>query len=168
MINYLFSSLLTIVVFCLRKTYLAIELFTVGNELWVIRTNKIKITKTENLKTDLKNSKTNNSNKNDESAAEILEEGITITTKSENIAELERKINELEQINSSLKDDNNNKIDETLNMKTNELAKTLQDLKPHKEKSESEKKDFQNKLKILEEENTISETKTINYMKHLK
>ena len=133
----------------------------VNQDIWKLNT------KTENLKTDLKNSKTNNSNKNDESAAEILEEGITITTKSENIAELERKINGLEQISSTLKD-NNNKIDETLNMKTNELAKTLQNLKSQKEKSESEKKDFQNKLKILEEENTISETKTINYMKHLK
>ena len=38
-------------------------------------------------------------------------------------------------------------------MKTNELAKTLQNLKSQKEKSESEKKDFQNKLKILKEEN---------------
>ena len=80
-------------------------------------------TKVESLKTDLKNSKANNSNKNDESAAEILEEGIIATTKPENIAELERKINELEQINSSLKD-NNNKIDETLNMTTNELARS--------------------------------------------
>ena len=56
-----------------------------------------------------------------------------------------RKINELEQINSSLKDDNN-KIDETLNIKTNKLAKTLQDLKSQKEQSESEKKDSHNKL----------------------
>ena len=103
--------------------------------------------KFESLKTDLKNSKTKNSNKNDENAAE-LEKGITITTKSENTTELERKINELEQINSSLKD-NTNKIDETLNIKTNELAKALQDLTSHKEKSESEKKDFQNKLKML-------------------
>ena len=44
-------------------------------------------TKIESLKTDLKNSKANNSNKNDESAAEILEEGVTITAKSENIPE---------------------------------------------------------------------------------
>ena len=35
-------------------------------------------TKIESLKTDLKNSKPNNINKNDESAAEILEEGITM------------------------------------------------------------------------------------------
>ena len=49
-------------------------------------------TKTESLKTDLKSRKPNNSNKNDESAPEILEEGITLRTKSENIAELERKI----------------------------------------------------------------------------
>ena len=108
--------------------------------------------KIKDLKTDLKNSKTNSSNKNDKRAAE-LEEGITITAKkSENTTELERKINELEQINSSLKD-NKNKIDETLNIKSNELAKALQDLTPHKEKSESEKKDFQNKLKMLREEN---------------
>ena len=56
-----------------------------------------------------------------------------------------RKINELEQINSSLKDDNN-KIDETLNIKTNKLAKTLQDLKSQEEQSQSEKKDSHNKL----------------------
>ena len=120
--------------------------------------------KINSLKTDLKNSKANNSNKNDESTAELLEEGITII-KSENTTELERKKNELEQINISLKD-NSNKIDETLNIKTNELGKTLQDLKSQKEKSESGNKDFQNKLKILKEGRTISETKTINYMKH--
>ena len=120
--------------------------------------------KIDSLKTDLKNSKANNSNKNDESTAELLEEGITII-KSENTTELERKKNELEQINISLKD-NSNKIDETLNIKTNELGKTLQDLKSQKEKSESGNKDFQNKLKILKEGRTISETKTINYMKH--
>ena len=44
-------------------------------------------------------------------------------------------------------------MDETLNIKTNELAKALQDLKSHKEKSESEKEDFQKKLKMLKEEN---------------
>ena len=73
-------------------------------------------------------------------------------------------MNELEQLNSSLKD-NTNKIDETLNIKTNELAKALQDLTSHKEKSESEKKDFQNKLKMLREENNSFRNK-INYMKH--
>ena len=36
-----------------------------------------------------------------------------------------------------------------LTKKTNKLAKALQDLTSHKEKSESEKKDFQNKLKML-------------------
>ena len=50
----------------------------------------------------------------------------------------------LEQINSSL-EDNNNKIYETLEIKTNKLIRTLQDLKSQKEKSESEKMDFQNK-----------------------
>ena len=44
-------------------------------------------------------------------------------TKSEN-TELERKIKELDQINNSLKD-NNNKVNETLNIKTNELARKL-------------------------------------------
>ena len=44
-------------------------------------------------------------------------------------------------------------MDETLNIKTNELAKALQDLKSHKEKSASEKEDFQKKLKMLKEEN---------------
>ena len=107
-----------------------------------------KLTKTESLKTDLKNSQTNNSNKNDERVAEV-EEGIT--TKSKN-AELERKIKELEQINSSL-EDNNNKIYGRLNIKTNERTRTLQDLKSEKEKSQSEKKDFHNKLKMLNEEN---------------
>ena len=57
-----------------------------------------------------------------------------------------------EQTNNSLKD-NHNKINETLNIKANELARTLQDLKSQKEKSGSEKKDFQNKLKMLKEEN---------------
>ena len=52
-----------------------------------------------------------------------------------------------------------------LNIKSNELAKALQDLTPHKEKSESEKKDFQNKLKMLREENNSFRNK-INYMKH--
>ena len=48
---------------------------------------------------------------------------------------------ELEQINSSSKD-NDNEIYETLNIKTNELAITLQDLKCQKENSGLEKKDF--------------------------
>ena len=133
--------------------------------------------KTESLKTDLKNSKTNSSNKNDESAAE-LEEGITTTAKkSENTTGLERKINELEQINSSL-NDHKNKIDETLNIKANELAKALQDPTSHKEKSESEEKDFQNKLKMLREENNDFRNKNnqlhetlkmkINYLKEAK
>ena len=107
-----------------------------------------KLTKTESLKTDLKNSQTNNSNKNDERVAEV-EEGIT--TKSKN-AELERKIKELEQINSIL-EDNNNIIYGRLNIKTNERTRTLQDLKSRKENSQSEKKDFHNKLKMLNEEN---------------
>ena len=38
-------------------------------------------------------------------------------------------------------------------IKTNEPARTLQDLKFQNEKSELEKKDFQNKLEMLEEEN---------------
>ena len=38
-------------------------------------------------------------------------------------------------------------------IKTNEPARTLQDLKFQNEKSELEKKDFQNKLETLEEEN---------------
>ena len=122
--------------------------------------------KTESLKTGLKNSKTNNSNKNDESTVE-LEEGIIITAKSENKTELERKMNELEQINSSLKD-SNNKMDETLNIKTNELAEALQDLKSHKENSESEKKDFQNKLKMLKEENNDFRNKSSQLYETLK
>ena len=91
----------------------------------------------ESLETDLKNSKANNFKKNNESAGE-LEEGLT--TKSED-TELEKKIKELEQINSSLKD-NNNKTNKTLNIKTNKLARTLEDLKSQKEKSDSGKKDF--------------------------
>ena len=119
--------------------------------------------KIKSLKTDLKNTKTNNSNKNNESASE-LEEGIT--NKSDN-TELERKIKELEQLNRSLKD-NNNKINETLNIKTNELTRTLQDLKSQKEKSGSEKKDFQNKLKMLKEENNDFRNKNNQLHKTLK
>ena len=66
-----------------------------------------------------------------------------------------------EQTNKSLKD-NHNKINETLNIKANELARTLQDLKSQKEKSESEKKDFQNKLKMLKEENNDFRNKNKN------
>ena len=59
---------------------------------------------------------------------------------------------ELEQFHSRLKD-KNKKLKETLNIKTNQLARTLEDLKCQKEKSESEKKTFQKKIKILKEEN---------------
>ena len=93
--------------------------------------------KIESLETDLKNSKANNIKKNNESPGE-LEEGLT--TKSED-TELEKKIKELEQINNSLKD-NNNKINKTLNIKRSKLARTLEDLKSQKEKSESGKKVF--------------------------
>ena len=93
--------------------------------------------KIESLETDLKNSKANNIKKNNESPGE-LEEGLT--TKSED-TELEKKIKELEQINNSLKD-NNNKINKTLNTKRSKLARTLEDLKSQKEKSESGKKAF--------------------------
>ena len=46
----------------------------------------------------------------------------------------------------SIRDVYANKINETLNIKTNQLARTLQNLKSQKEKSESEKNNFQNKL----------------------
>ena len=39
---------------------------------------------------------------------------------------------ELEQIKSSLKDNDSNKINETFNIKTKELAEKLQDLKSQK------------------------------------
>ena len=52
-------------------------------------------------------------------------------------------------------------------IKTNEPARTLQELKFQNDKSESEKKDFQNKLKTLKEENNDFRSKN-NYMKYKK
>ena len=49
-------------------------------------------------------------------------------------------------------------------IKTNEPARTLQGLKFQNDKSESEKKDFQSKLKTLKEENNDFRSKN-NYMK---
>ena len=52
-------------------------------------------------------------------------------------------------------------------IKTNEPARTLQELKFQNDKSESEKKDFQNKFKTLKEENNDFRSKN-NYMKYKK
>ena len=52
-------------------------------------------------------------------------------------------------------------------IKTNEPARTLQELKFQNDKSESEKKDFQSKLKTLKEENNDFRSKN-NYMKYKK